>query len=42
MWQRILIMCLCFFISGSIAQAGVVNEATAAKSGKMLGGTVID
>ncbi|MEK7813613.1 MAG: CsgG/HfaB family protein, partial [Candidatus Desantisbacteria bacterium] len=41
MWQRILTVCLCFLISVSIAQAGVVNEATAAKTGKLLGAQLL-
>jgi curli biogenesis system outer membrane secretion channel CsgG len=42
MWQRILTVCLCFVLLGSIAQAGsIVNEATAAKTGQMLGAQLL-
>ncbi|MDI6782348.1 MAG: CsgG/HfaB family protein [bacterium] len=42
MWQKILTIFLCFLSLVSVAQAGgVVTEATAAKSGKMLGAQLL-
>ncbi len=42
MWQRILTVCLCFLNLVSVAQAGsVATEATAAKTGKMLGAQLL-